>query len=82
MTNPYRLGATKTGYAAVQNDDDSLLEEEGCEGPQFVWMVARHGTRNPSAAAIASMRRILPKIREQIVSNHQEGKSLIYFMAY
>ena len=80
MSSPYLLGATKTGYAAVQNDDDSLLQADGCEGPQFVWMVARHGTRNPSAAAIASMRRVLPKIRDQIVSNHQEGKTLSFMI--
>ena len=74
MSSPYLLTATKTGYFAVENADDTPITEAGCgERAQFVWMLARHGTRNPSSAAISSMQRLLPKIRDQIIGNYQQG---------
>ena len=75
---PWLLTGTKTGYSVVENTDDSpltshYLHHPQCGEYQFSWLLARHGTRFPSAFAIRQMERQLPKIREQIVNNHRGG---------
>ena len=37
---------TKTSYFKVANTDDGVLEVDGCS-PAMIWILARHGTRNP-----------------------------------
>ena len=71
---PYMLTGTKTGYLAVLNKDDAGVEHEGCEPPHSVWFLARHGTRYPSAVAMGPMRKQLPKIRDQVIANHEAGR--------
>ena len=71
----YVLAGTKTGYSVVGNTEDSPLSSHGqCGEYEFSWLLARHGTRFPSARAIRQMERQLPKIREQIVNNHRGGR--------
>ena len=75
----YVLAGTKTGYSVVQNTKDSpvsqhYLHHPGCGEYEFMWLLARHGTRNPSALTIRQIKRQLPKIRDQILANHREGR--------
>ena len=76
---PWLLVGTKTGYSVVENTESSPLtshhlHHQHCGEYQFAWLLARHGTRFPSALAIRQMERQLPKIREQIVNNHRGGR--------
>ena len=71
---PWLLVGTKTGYSVVGNTEASPLHHQDCGEYQFAWLLARHGTRFPSALAIRQMERQLPKIREQIVNNHRGGR--------
>ena len=71
---PYMLTATKTGYFPVMNVDDSEIKHEGCKAPDFIWFLARHGTRYPSDIAMQPMKNLLPKIRNQVVHNHKQGR--------
>ena len=76
---PWLLVGTKTGYSVVGNTESSpltsdQLHHKDCGEYQFAWLLARHGTRFPSALAIRQMERQLPKIREQIVNNHRGGR--------
>ena len=76
---PWLLTGTKTGYGVVGNTEDSpltshYLHPSQCGEYEFSWLLARHGTRFPSARVIRQMERQLPKIREQIVTNHRGGR--------
>lgn len=66
----YHLG-TKTPYRLVANTDTAKLDFEGCEA-QKIWMIVRHGTRNPSADLIIKMNDRLPEIRDLILENNSE----------
>lgn len=39
-----------------------------------IWMVLRHGSRNPSAEVISTMKNVLPLIKKQILEAHKNGK--------
>ena len=45
---------------------------EGCE-PVLLWVLARHGTRNPGDDDILEMAERLPALRDEIVAAHQGG---------
>ena len=45
---------------------------EGCQ-PALVWILARHGTRNPGDDDILEMAERLPALRDDIVAAHQAG---------
>ena len=74
---PYLLTGTKTGYLAVMNPSTDVVEHDGCEPPHFVWFLARHGTRYPSAVSMGPMRKQLPRIRDQVVANHRAGRGAL-----
>ena len=63
---------TKTSYFKVANTDDEVLEVDGCS-PAMIWILARHGTRNPDDAHILMMASDLPRLRDAIVTAWQEG---------
>ncbi|KAF5269596.1 hypothetical protein FQR65_LT05934 [Abscondita terminalis] len=69
----YHLG-TKTPYRLVANKDDREFNHEGVNGciPHKIWMVVRHGTRNPTASFIERMQDRLPEIRDLIIDNNAE----------
>lgn len=46
--------------------------------PTKIWMLVRHGTRNPSAAVIRKMQKRLPQIRDMIIN---EGSSSVDHMS-
>lgn len=50
-----------------------ILLTANCQ-PAQIWMVVRHGTRNPSAKVIRKMRTLLPKVRDNILEAHKDGK--------
>ena len=64
---------TKTSYFNVANTDDETLEVEGCS-PVMIWILARHGTRNPGDDNILKMADELPRLRDEIVTAWQEGR--------
>ncbi|XP_071444237.1 multiple inositol polyphosphate phosphatase 1 [Hetaerina americana] len=66
--DPYIRFATKTAYNFVFDEKDPE-EVPGCE-PAQVWMLARHGTRNPSKDELGPLQELNP-LRDQIIKNHE-----------
>ena len=72
--HPYLLFDTKTAYEFTHG----LIKNTtvpNCE-PVQIWMLIRHGTRNPSSEEIKSMKRNLPKLNEKIIENHEKYGSV------
>lgn len=44
----------------------------GCSARQL-WILSRHGTRNPGTKEMEKMQSELPKLRDSILLNHYEG---------
>lgn len=65
---------TKTPYRLIANLNSSEIRYEGCE-PIKIWMMIRHGTRNPGDQLITSMNTQIMQLRDEIVINHEEGKN-------
>lgn len=65
--------ATKTPYRSVANKNESVIHYEGCH-PIKIWMVVRHGTRNPGEKMISKMKLRLPALRTAIINNHNQSK--------
>lgn len=59
---------TRTPYRSVSNQSLDKIHYEGCS-PKKVWMIVRHGTRNPSTSHIESINRRLPEIKELILNS-------------
>ena len=64
---------TKTSYFKVANTDDGVLEVDGCS-PAMIWILARHGTRNPGDDDILMMAENLPRLQDEIITAWQEGR--------
>jgi len=64
---------SKTSYFKVANFDDTPVEVEGCS-PALVWILARHGTRNPGDDDILEMGEKLPVLRDLIVEAWLDNK--------
>ena len=60
-------------FAAAPSGEAEQLVVAGCEAAG-VWVVARHGTRLPSAATTAAMSRLLPGLRDRIVTAWLAGR--------
>ncbi|KAL1497696.1 hypothetical protein ABEB36_008614 [Hypothenemus hampei] len=59
---------TRSPYRLVSNNSFSNVNFEGCD-PIKIWMIVRHGTRNPSISNIESINARLPKIRDLIINS-------------
>ncbi|XP_026481060.1 multiple inositol polyphosphate phosphatase 1-like [Ctenocephalides felis] len=59
--------ATKTPYRFVENKNVSKLTFPGCT-PRQIWMVIRHGTRNPGGKYIRALDR-LTQIQQKFLEN-------------
>nr|XP_023025072.1 multiple inositol polyphosphate phosphatase 1 [Leptinotarsa decemlineata] len=59
---------TKTPYRIVSNKSFEKVEFEGCT-PRKIWMMVRHGTRNPKISLIEKIKIRLPEIKRLIVEN-------------
>lgn len=59
---------TRTPYRLVSNNSLQRIHYEGCAA-QKVWMIVRHGTRNPSTSNIESVNNRLPEIRDLILDS-------------
>ncbi|KAL3274093.1 hypothetical protein HHI36_015509 [Cryptolaemus montrouzieri] len=68
---------TKTPYRIVANNTFGKIEYQGCK-PNKMWMIIRHGTRNPSESFIESMDRRLPKIRDLILKNNPTSSDVLH----
>lgn len=73
--------STKTPYRLVANKEDIEIKHEAIKGclPHKIWMVIRHGTRNPSAAFIERMKDRLPEIRNLILENNPEPTQFLRY---
>ncbi|XP_046406348.1 multiple inositol polyphosphate phosphatase 1-like [Ischnura elegans] len=69
---PYLHFATKTAYEFVFQEKDPE-EIPGCE-PAQVWMLARHGTRNPSKDELGLLQELNP-LRDEILRNHEARRN-------
>lgn len=45
----------------------------GCVAQQF-WLLARHGSRNPTTKDMIKLKSVLPLIQREIVSNYKAGR--------
>ena len=63
---------TKNSYLRV-HDADSSVDVAGCS-PALVWILARHGTRNPGDDDILEMKEQLPGLRDKVVLAWEEGR--------
>ncbi|XP_021966379.1 multiple inositol polyphosphate phosphatase 1 [Folsomia candida] len=71
IQSPHQFLATKTPYlhpAQLRHH----ASHDSCT-PIQIWMVVRHGTRNPSAKVIRKIINLLPNVRDQIVKAHENG---------
>ncbi|CAG9767062.1 unnamed protein product [Ceutorhynchus assimilis] len=59
---------TRTPYRIVSNNSFHKIHYEGCT-PKKVWMIIRHGTRNPSTSNIETINEKLPKIKSLILNS-------------
>lgn len=57
---------TKTPYRFVGNNTFGRIDYPGCS-PSKIWMIIRHGTRNPSHSFIENMNTRLPEIKDLIL---------------
>jgi len=57
------------------NVKEMFLPIKGCQA-RGVWMVIRHGTRNPGDDDIELMRSRGPELRDAVVENHNLSKGM------
>ncbi|KAJ8975347.1 hypothetical protein NQ317_000275 [Molorchus minor] len=60
--------SSETPYRLVSNKSFYRIQYDGCT-PKKIWMVIRHGTRNPSISKIEQINNRLPDIRDFILEN-------------
>ncbi|KAF5293597.1 hypothetical protein FQA39_LY03082 [Lamprigera yunnana] len=68
LTQDTTTEPTESEEEVTIDDEDEI---EGCE-PQKIWMIVRHGTRNPSAGYIEKMKDRLLEVRDLILENNIE----------
>ncbi|XP_026329532.1 multiple inositol polyphosphate phosphatase 1-like isoform X2 [Hyposmocoma kahamanoa] len=64
---------TRTPYRFRYNKNDSKIKYPQCNDSK-IWMIARHGTRLPSAKDIVGMNTTLKDLKFEILLAHQQGK--------
>lgn len=62
---------TKTPYRVVGNLNHNRIEYSGCV-PQKIWMLSRHGTRNPSREYIDVMKGRLSELKRAVLESDNE----------
>ncbi|KAK0078446.1 hypothetical protein PV325_002478 [Microctonus aethiopoides] len=67
--DPYLYMGAKTAYTFVSGSGSQFSPILKCEPMQF-WMIAKHDARYPTASKIETLLH-LPKIRDQIIMNHE-----------
>lgn len=68
--HPYLLAGTKTAYE-VEHGIIKNTTVPNCK-PMQVWMLIRHGTRNPGKEEIKNMKHNLPVLQQRIIKNHKQ----------
>ncbi|XP_076171851.1 multiple inositol polyphosphate phosphatase 1 [Ptiloglossa arizonensis] len=68
--HPYLNAGTKTAYHYIHGLITNT-SVPNCK-PVQIWMLARHGTRNPGSDEIRNMRHELPKLQSSIIENHEK----------
>ncbi|XP_044758615.1 multiple inositol polyphosphate phosphatase 1-like isoform X2 [Coccinella septempunctata] len=68
---------TKTPYRFVGNNTFGRIEYPGCTTKK-IWMIVRHGTRNPSHSFIESMNNRLPQIRDLILKHNTISSEVLH----
>ncbi|XP_052758193.1 multiple inositol polyphosphate phosphatase 1-like [Galleria mellonella] len=69
---PYVLFGGKTLYDDVRGDIRDITDLKGCV-PTSVWILARHGTRNPSSYDVRHMMETA-KLKEEILNCYYKGR--------
>ncbi|KAM3962683.1 multiple inositol polyphosphate phosphatase 1-like [Aphomia sociella] len=69
---PYVLFGSKTLYDDVRGDIRDVPEIEGCK-PMSLWVLARHGARNPSVYDCNNMMDVM-KLKDEILNSHAAGQ--------
>ncbi|ODN04225.1 Multiple inositol polyphosphate phosphatase 1 [Orchesella cincta] len=78
--NPFKYMATKSPYLDEGLDNEAALGDPfkpyhgGLCVPTMTWHLVRHGTRNSGAKVLRTMKNSLPRIREEILEAHSQGK--------
>ncbi|XP_053609482.1 multiple inositol polyphosphate phosphatase 1-like [Plodia interpunctella] len=70
--NLYKYFGGKTLYDDVRGDIRNASKLKGCE-PVSIWLLSRHGTRNPSEQNLRDMKNALT-LKTDIIRNHEEGR--------
>ncbi|XP_043527414.1 multiple inositol polyphosphate phosphatase 1-like [Frieseomelitta varia] len=68
--HPYLLAGTKTAYE-VEHGIIKNTTVPNCK-PMQIWMLIRHGTRNPGKEEIKNMKHNLPELQHRIIKNHEQ----------
>lgn len=67
---------TRTPYRIVGNTSFDQIQYKGCK-PLKIWMIIRHGTRNPSEQNIGLMKNRLPQIRDLLLEKIKSPTDMI-----
>ena len=68
--NPFGI---TTSYFTVTDIIKDIPSVDGCS-PATMWMLARHGTRNPNLGTLTKMKEELPDLRDEMVKAWEEGR--------
>merc|ERR1712012_627562 len=60
--------ASKTSYLAISKDANNSLALPPSCSVGSLWLLARHGTRNPGSKDKQKMETLLPRLRDKIVA--------------
>ena len=70
VENPFGI---TTSYFTVMDIIKDLPSVDGCT-PATMWMLARHGSRNPDIGILTNMKEKLPELRDKMVKAWEEGR--------
>ena len=62
-----------TSYFTVTDIIKKMPDVDGCS-PALMWMLARHGSRNPDDDTLTKMTKDLPKLRDELLFAWKEGR--------
>ncbi|XP_013194465.1 multiple inositol polyphosphate phosphatase 1-like [Amyelois transitella] len=71
-STPYKYFGGKTLYDDVRGDIRNVTELHGCQ-PISLWLLSRHGSRNPGEANIRHIKDAM-RIRDDILTSHSQGR--------
>ena len=70
LENPF---GEVTSYFTVSKVTEELPVVGECS-PSLIWILAKHGARDPDPSLVAKMRKIIPKLRDDLVKAWIDGR--------